>query len=293
MRRGRSPRAGIASAEELGDVYLGASYVGLMVANLAAGDGAKAMEAANAGWSRLGDLYGTASINSAYIAHVALANGDLESARRWADDSIAKTAGWFRAAALIARARVAMAENEPEHAHRNAHEALACTASVEAYGCVADILEMIAELATSHREAARLFGAAAAIRGAHRRGALRDLSSGYDSSIGEIRNAISASDFEAVVGRRRCPLDNRGDRVRAARSRRTQAAVERLGLADPGGARRGTARQRRAGQQGHRDAALRVAADRAIPPHPGLHEAGADLSRATRSGGHPPLAGDK
>ena len=39
--------------------------------------------------------------------------------------------------------------------------------------------------------------------------------------------------------------------------------------------------------------ALRVTADRAIPPDPGLHEAGADLSRATRSGGHPPLAVDK
>jgi DNA-binding CsgD family transcriptional regulator len=91
-----------------------------------------------------------------------------------------------------------MAENEPEHAHRNAHEALACTASVEAYGCVADILEMIAEIATSHREAARLFGAAAAIR--ERTGEVRFAiyQAAYDSSIGEIRNAISASDFETA-----------------------------------------------------------------------------------------------
>jgi predicted ATPase/class 3 adenylate cyclase/DNA-binding CsgD family transcriptional regulator len=191
--------AGIASAEELGDVYLGASYVGLMVANLAAGDGAKAMEAANAGWSRLGDLYGTASINSAYIAHVAIANGDLESARRWADDSISKTAGWFRAAALIARARVAMAENEAEQAHRNAHEALACTTAVEAYGCVADILDMLAAVAyetASHSEAARLFGAADAIR--RRTGEVRFAiyQAEYDAALDVLRNTMGDIDFE-------------------------------------------------------------------------------------------------
>ncbi len=192
---------GIASAEELGDVYLGASYVGLMVANLAAGDGAKAMEAANAGWSRLGDLYGTASINSAYIAHVALANGDLDAARRWADESASKTTGWYQAAALIARARIAMADDEPERAHRDAHEALACSTAVGAYGCVADNLEILADVAVAaagHREAARLLGAAEAIR--QRTGEVRFAvyHAGFEASVEALRNAMSDYDFESA-----------------------------------------------------------------------------------------------
>ncbi len=193
--------AGIASAEELGDVYLGASYVGLMVAHLAAGDGAKAMEAADAGWSHLGDLYGTASINSAYIAHVALANGDLDAARRWADVSVSKTAGWYQVAALIARARIAIADDEPEQAERDGHEALTRTVAVGAYGCVSDILEILASLsaeAGSHHEAARLFGATEAIR--QRTGDVRFAiyQPGYQASVDALRNTMGDKDFEAA-----------------------------------------------------------------------------------------------
>jgi predicted ATPase/DNA-binding CsgD family transcriptional regulator len=192
---------GIASAEDLGDVYLGASYVGLMVANLAAGDVTQAMEAADAGWSRLGDLYGTASINSAYIAQVALANGDLEAARRWADVSISKTAGWWQAAGLIARARVAMAEGEPGQAHRHAHEALACTTAVEAFGCAADIFEILAHLAGesgSHREAVRLLGAAAGMRECTGEVRFAVYEAEYEASVAALRNAMGDQDFEAA-----------------------------------------------------------------------------------------------
>ena len=77
-------------------------------------------------------------------------------------------------AALTARARVAIAQGEPDQAERDAHDALACAADVEAYLPIPDILECLAGLAGdagSHREAARLFGAAHAIR--QRRGAVR------------------------------------------------------------------------------------------------------------------------
>ena len=76
--------------------------------------------------------------------------------------------------ALTTRARVAIAQGEPEQAERDAHDALACAAEIEAYLRIPDILECLAALAGdagSHREAARLFGAADAIR--QRMGAVR------------------------------------------------------------------------------------------------------------------------
>ena len=76
--------------------------------------------------------------------------------------------------ALTTRARVAIAQGEPDQAERDAHDALARAAEVEAYLFIPDILECLGTLAGeagSHREAARLFGAADAIR--QRIGAVR------------------------------------------------------------------------------------------------------------------------
>ena len=107
-------------------------------------------------------------------ALAALAGGDLVAARRWADEAVTGTTGYHLSAALLTRARVAIAQGEPERGERDAHDALACAADVEAYLPVPDILECLAGLAGdagSHREAARLFGAAHAIR--ERMGAVR------------------------------------------------------------------------------------------------------------------------
>ena len=62
---------------------------------------------------------------------------------------------------------VAIAQGEPEQAGRDAHDALATAASSRAYGFTPDTLECLAALAVGaggHREAARLYGAADAIR---------------------------------------------------------------------------------------------------------------------------------
>ena len=193
--------AGIESAAELGDVYLGASYIGLMVANLAAGDIASAKEAAEKGWSLLGGLYGTGAINSAYIAHLAVAQGELAAAREWAENSIPATAGWYRAAALNARARVAMASGESETAERDAHDALACCASVGAFACVGDILEILADIAIhdgSHIEAVRLIGGAAAVRQRSGEVRLPTYQTEYEASVQALRNALSDEEFEAA-----------------------------------------------------------------------------------------------
>ena len=104
-----------------------------------------------------------AALGRLYKAQAALAGGDLVAAGRWADDAVSTTTGAALSYALTARARVAIAQGEPDQAERDAYDALARAAEVEAHLFIPDILECLAGLAgdaDSHREAARLFGAA-------------------------------------------------------------------------------------------------------------------------------------
>jgi DNA-binding CsgD family transcriptional regulator len=108
--------------------------------------------------------------------------------------------GFYLVRALTTRARVAIAQGEPEQAERDAHDALA-TADVDAHLLIPDILECLATLAGeagSHREAARLFGAAGAIR--ERMGTVRfkvwDV--GYHASVAALRDAMDEDDFDAA-----------------------------------------------------------------------------------------------
>ena len=172
-----------------------------MIAHLAAGDVALASDAADAAWSHVSGLYGTAQLNSALVAQAALARGDLAGARRGGDDAISATSGWILAAALTSRARVAIAEGDPERAEQDAHDALAFSAGVGAYLGAADLLEILAGLAggaDSDREAARLFGAAEGIR--QRTGEVRFqiYQAGYDASVQALRNAMDDKDFEGA-----------------------------------------------------------------------------------------------
>ena len=126
-------------------------------------------------------------------AEAALADRDLAAARRWADEAVSTTTGWWLMWALTMRARVAIAQGEPEQAERDAHDALALGAGIKAYLRIPDILECLAVLAGedgSHREAARLFGAAQAIR--LRIGAVRFkiYDAGYEASVAALRDAM-------------------------------------------------------------------------------------------------------
>jgi DNA-binding CsgD family transcriptional regulator len=148
----------------------------------------------------LGVLRGTAW-QFAFNAQAALARGDLIAARRATDEAVATTAGWHLMAALTARARVAIAQGELEQAERDAHDALAIAAEVQAYLGVSDTLECLATLADdggSHREAARLFGAAHAFR--QRMGVVRfkvwDAS--YEASVAALRDSMGEKDFESA-----------------------------------------------------------------------------------------------
>jgi predicted ATPase/class 3 adenylate cyclase/DNA-binding CsgD family transcriptional regulator len=193
--------AAIESAAELGDVYMGASYIALMIAHLAAGDVESASDAAEVAWSHVGALYGTASLNNIFVAQVALARGDLTGARRGVDDAIAATAGWYVGAALTVSARIATAEGDTERAEHDAREALSRYAGVEAYLGVPDSLEILAGLTADvggHREAARLFGAADGIR--RRTGEVRFpiYDAGYEEAVDASRNAMGEKDFDAA-----------------------------------------------------------------------------------------------
>jgi DNA-binding CsgD family transcriptional regulator len=143
----------------------------------------------------------TAAVNVERMAQVTLARGDLIAARLWAEQAVSATTGWHQMVALTTRARVAISQGDPERAEHDAHDALACAASIEAQLGLPDILECLAILAAdtgSYREAARLFGSADAIW--KRVGAVRfqTYQAGYESSLAELRNAMGEDDFHGT-----------------------------------------------------------------------------------------------
>ncbi|EUA43309.1 luxR/UHPA family transcriptional regulator [Mycobacterium xenopi 3993] len=115
---------------------------------------------------------------------------------------------------------MAIAQGEPDQAERDAHDALAIAASMQAYlGIpVLECLGALAGEAASHREAASLFGAAAAIR--QRMGAVRfkvwDV--GYETSVRAPRECLGKQDFDTAWAEgRRCPPRRRSPTPSAAR----------------------------------------------------------------------------
>jgi len=192
--------AAIEAAAELGGVYAAMGYAALAFAALAANDAATAQEATKA-WPHLSVLFQTAASRRVLGAEAALALGDLAAARQWADDAVRTATGWYLSLALAISARVAIAQGERDQAERDAHDALARAAEVEAYLLVPDILECLAALAVdagSHREAARLFGAAHGIR--QRGGAVRFkvYDAGYEASVAAQRDVMGEQGFESA-----------------------------------------------------------------------------------------------
>jgi predicted ATPase/class 3 adenylate cyclase/DNA-binding CsgD family transcriptional regulator len=189
--------AAVEATNELGGLKASAAYHALAIAALAAGDVATAQDANEAapGVSALAQV-----LQRVLSAEVALAGGDLVAARRWAD-AVSTTTGAFWSDPLTTRARVAIAQGAPDQAERDAHDALARAAQDEAYLFIPDILECLGILAGdagSHREAARLFGAAGAIR--QRMGAVRFkvYDAGYEASVMALRDALGEKDFDTA-----------------------------------------------------------------------------------------------
>ena len=134
-------------------------------------------------------------------AQAALVGGDLIAAHREADDAVTTTTGWWLTWALTMRVRVAIAQGQLEQAECDARDALACAAELEAYLGISDILECLAALAGdagSHREAARLFGAAGVIRQRIGEVRFKVWDAGYEASAAAVRDALGDKDFDAA-----------------------------------------------------------------------------------------------
>jgi predicted ATPase/class 3 adenylate cyclase/DNA-binding CsgD family transcriptional regulator len=185
-------------AAGIGRYMEGVVYSALAYAALAAGDVDAAVVASEASRERF-EGWRLATTTAKPSAEVALARGDLTAARRWADEDVAGALGWFMVQALTTRARVALAENEPGQAERDAQDALTRAAETRAHLFVPDLLECLAGLAHragSHLEAARLFGAAHAVR--RRTGVFRFrvYDAEYAASVEATRKALTEKEFD-------------------------------------------------------------------------------------------------
>lgn len=197
----KAASAAVLVAQELGGFYLGLAYAGLTAAHLSAGDADAATAAIAAGAPHLRVQPKQASIWIAYAAQAALARGDLDAARTLADDAVAGTRGFHLSLALTTRAGVTIARGDVEGAARDAHDALVTATTAQAFGAAGDTLEclaLLAVIAASHAEAARLYGAAQAIRRRHGqvRFAVFDLI--HDTSISGLRDTMGENDFDTA-----------------------------------------------------------------------------------------------
>jgi DNA-binding CsgD family transcriptional regulator len=169
---------------------------------LAAGDLSAARDAGELAWQHLSAAQPQmAAVQRAFnTVEVALAEGDLVLARRFADEAVSLGTGWHLVAALLARARVAIAEGNHGASDCDAHDALACAASCGVYQPLAGILECLADLArdADSQQAARLFGAADALR--QRTGIVRFKvhQAAYEASVGALREAMGESAFDGA-----------------------------------------------------------------------------------------------
>jgi predicted ATPase/class 3 adenylate cyclase/DNA-binding CsgD family transcriptional regulator len=193
--------AAVEAASELGGLLQGLAYAPLALAQLAAGDVAAAVKASEMAAQRLSAMRALRVINVNPIADVMLAHGEVAAARRWADEAVAVTAGCNLAMALSTRARVAVAQGDREQAERDAREALAVAAAVDAHLVTPDALECVAGLAGdagSHREAARLYGAADAVRQTTGAARFKTNDDAYTTAVGTVREALGHSEFESA-----------------------------------------------------------------------------------------------
>jgi predicted ATPase/class 3 adenylate cyclase/DNA-binding CsgD family transcriptional regulator len=186
---------------EFGDLWIGNVYGVRAVAALAAGAASDAEEASAAAWEHLSANVIHQQMWVHVRAEAALAHADVAIARRWADEAVSVARGWYRVLALTTRTRVAIAQGENEQAERDAHDALASAAGLNAFLGVPDILELLAILAAHGgrcAEAARLFGAANALRQWMGAARFKVHDAEHASAITRLREAFGDNEFDAA-----------------------------------------------------------------------------------------------
>ena len=104
-------KGAIEAGAELGGIFDMGAYVAYGNACLAAGDIAAAWEATQA--AELATINPPAEgINKVWLAQAALACGEVAAARRWVDEGVSATSGWWLTLGLTTRARILVAQGE-------------------------------------------------------------------------------------------------------------------------------------------------------------------------------------
>ncbi|WP_445164376.1 helix-turn-helix transcriptional regulator [Mycobacterium sp. Dal123C01] len=187
------------AAEAMGWVYEDAVHAMLAIAALAGGEAAAARQAAEEAFQHTVPERFLFTSSFTPTAEAALACGDLTAARQWADQAVAVVPGAHQVGALTVRAFVAMAQGEPEQAERDAHDALAVAARTQGYLRVPYALECLAQLAAddgNHPYAARLLGAADAIRQHTGHVRFPMYQARYDATVAAVREALGQKGFD-------------------------------------------------------------------------------------------------
>ncbi|SOJ54742.1 Putative HTH-type transcriptional regulator [Mycobacterium simulans] len=190
----------IEAAAELGGVYEDCGYAAMSCWALAAGD-PEAIRVNEAVRQKYCAQQAQLATHRELMAQLALARGDVTAARRYADDAVHSTSGWHLKTALITRARVEIAQSEPEAARDDAHAALLCVTGLRACLCTPDAIELLAEMAGGagrHWAAARLFGAAAALRRRTDEVRFKIWDAGYEAAVAALRDAMGGDDFASA-----------------------------------------------------------------------------------------------
>lgn len=194
-------QSGLNASNAMGGYFADTLHAVFAYAALADGDAAAAREAAETAWRHTAKVRETYGMSIIPLAETALACGDLPAARRWADDTVAVVPGWHRMVALTTRAFIAIEQGEREQAERDAHDGLAIAARTQGYLGVGDTLECLACLACgegSHPYAARLLGAADAVRRRTGHARYPMYQAGYDATVMAVREALGRNDFDAA-----------------------------------------------------------------------------------------------
>jgi predicted ATPase/class 3 adenylate cyclase/DNA-binding CsgD family transcriptional regulator len=184
----------------LGGFHEDSAYAALANAALAGGDVGAAKHACDAAWRHTYPLKALFTRSLVPMAEATMATGDLIAARRWADGTVPIVPGAHRAVALIARARVAIAQDEPQQAESDLHDAVAVAEITSGYLHLPDALECLAALHndTNPEHAARLFGAAEGMRQRHGEVRFQVFQASYDASQERVRHALGQASFEAA-----------------------------------------------------------------------------------------------
>lgn len=184
----------------LGGFHEDTAYVAVATAALAAGDAEAARQACEDAWRHRTSLKELFVRSLTPMAEAALAGGDLVAARRWADDTVAAVPGCYQVLALNARARVAIAQGEPQQAESDLHEAIAVAERTGGHLRLSETLECLGALAASANpaHAVRLFGAADSMRRRHGAARFPYVQAAYDVGLSAARHALNENEFDSA-----------------------------------------------------------------------------------------------